>query len=82
MNTVNPGFTQTARMERHTAATARDLGIPHAELKNRLLFTVPLGRFGQPEDMANMIRFLASDAASYITGAVFTVDGGWSRSVF
>lgn len=38
--------------------------------------TVPLGRVCMPEDVANMVLFLASDEASYITGAAFDVDGG------
>jgi 3-oxoacyl-[acyl-carrier protein] reductase len=37
---------------------------------------VPLGRMGQPRDVANLYLFLASDEASYISGAVFRVDGG------
>ena len=37
---------------------------------------VPLKRWGQPEDVANVYTFLASDEASYITGTVFNVDGG------
>lgn len=82
VNAVNPGFTDTPRMDRHTAAMARDLGMTQAELQRQILATIPLRRFGQATDMANMIAFLVSDQASYITGAVFTVDGGWSRSVF
>lgn len=38
---------------------------------------IPLGRFGQPEDIANAFAFLASDAASYVTGHTMVVDGGW-----
>jgi NAD(P)-dependent dehydrogenase (short-subunit alcohol dehydrogenase family) len=38
-----------------------------------------VGRMGQPEEVANAITFLASDAASYVTGSTFKVDGGWSR---
>jgi len=38
---------------------------------------IPLGRYGQPEDIANVAVCLASDAASYITGQTIVVDGGW-----
>lgn len=40
------------------------------------LDAIPLGRIGQPEDIAAMVSFLASEAASYITGAIMDVDGG------
>jgi NAD(P)-dependent dehydrogenase (short-subunit alcohol dehydrogenase family) len=38
----------------------------------------PLGRFGQPEDIADMAVYLASDESAWTTGAIFTVDGGYS----
>jgi glucose 1-dehydrogenase len=47
---------------------------------NALLAQIPLGRLGTPEDVASLVAFLASDDASYITGATFTVDGGLSRN--
>ena len=46
------------------------------EGRKKVLGTVPLGRVCMPEDVANMVLFLASDEASYITGAAFDVDGG------
>lgn len=64
-NAVAPGFVETAM----TANMNQDA--LEAALK-----TVPLGRMGQPEDIANMVAFLASDKAGYITGQVFCVDGG------
>jgi glucose 1-dehydrogenase len=47
---------------------------------NALLANIPLGRLGTPEDVAAMVAFLASDDASYITGATFLVDGGLMRN--
>jgi glucose 1-dehydrogenase len=47
---------------------------------NALLANIPLGRLGTPEDVANLVAFLASDEAAYVNGATFTVDGGLSRN--
>ena len=46
------------------------------ELKNAMLANTPLGRFGDPEDVAGAVRFLCSDAAAFVTGEVLLVDGG------
>ena len=64
-NVVAPGFIETDM----TAELGEDLTKKYAE-------QIPLGRFGSVDDVAGTIEFLASDAASYITGAVIPVDGG------
>jgi 3-oxoacyl-[acyl-carrier protein] reductase len=46
------------------------------ELQSAMLANTPLGRFGDPEDVAGAVRFLASDAASFVTGEVLLIDGG------
>jgi 3-oxoacyl-[acyl-carrier protein] reductase len=46
------------------------------ELKNAMLVNTPLGRFGDPEDVAGVVRFLCSDEAAFVTGEVLLVDGG------
>ena len=65
VNAVAPGFTLTDMTDK----------IPE-DVKNGMLHTIPLGRFGQAEEIAKAVAFLASDNASYITGQVLKVDGG------
>ena len=51
----------------------------HPEQRKELLSEIPLGRIGQPEDIASLAVYLASDASSYSTGSTFFVDGGMMR---
>ncbi len=64
-NVVAPGYIDT----RLTQVIA-------GEMKELMLANTPLGRFGEPEDVAGAVRFLCSDAAAFITGEVLLVDGG------
>jgi NAD(P)-dependent dehydrogenase (short-subunit alcohol dehydrogenase family) len=67
VNAVAPGPTETGMLNRFTGS---------ADRKAALLSGVPLGRIGQPEEIARAIVFLASDQASFVTGQVLTADGG------
>lgn len=65
VNAVAPGFIETAMTD----------GIPE-KIREGMIASIPMGRMGQPEDIARAVCFLASDDASYITGQVLIVDGG------
>ncbi|MEJ6594162.1 SDR family oxidoreductase [Parasphingorhabdus sp.] len=76
VNTVCPGFTQTDRvaqiLEQQSAASGKSI----EEIAALLASQIPMQRIGQPEEVANLVVFLGSDAASYITGTSIQVDGG------
>ena len=65
VNAVAPGFINTNMTE-----------ILNSKVKENILNSIPLKRIGEPEDVANLIAFLSSQDASYITGQVINVDGG------
>lgn len=67
VNGVMPGYIRTALTSWVTAEREREF----AKM-------VPIGRAGEPEDIASVMAFLASDDASYVTGAVYVADGGWT----
>jgi 3-oxoacyl-[acyl-carrier protein] reductase len=65
-NAVSPGFIETDMTAAHVAGEARD----------KLLEQIPLGRIGRPEEVADVVAFLAGPEGGYVTGQVIRVNGG------
>ncbi len=76
INAINPGGTLTGRVEEGLAVEAKMTGLSAEELLRRQEARIPLGRLGTPEEVARVALFLASEQASYVTGAIVPMDGG------
>jgi acetoacetyl-CoA reductase len=66
VNTVSPGYLRTRRVEK----------VPTRVLKEKVVPQIPLGRLGEPAEVAELVAYLASDRAAFITGANFSINGG------
>lgn len=81
VNAVNPGLTVTERMQEGFEADARQSGKTLAEILQQRTAAMPLGRIAVPEDVADLVVFLASRRASYVSGAVISLDGALTPMV-
>ena len=75
VNTVNPSPVETRMMRSLEAGMSPE---SPDEIKHRLEDSIPMGRYAEPEDIARVMLFLASDDASFITGSVYMADGGYT----
>jgi 3-oxoacyl-[acyl-carrier protein] reductase len=79
VNAVNPGPSRTERWNRLMTTLASDTGRPVAQTEEDFTADIPMRRFGEPDEIARHVCFLASDAAGYMTGTSITADGGWIK---
>jgi NAD(P)-dependent dehydrogenase (short-subunit alcohol dehydrogenase family) len=81
VNAINPGVTLSERAKAGHAAEAKTLGITEEEARRKGEQRIPLGRYARPEEVASVAVFLASDRASYVTGAVLSMDGAVAATI-
>jgi 3-oxoacyl-[acyl-carrier protein] reductase len=81
VNVVLPGRIATGRIRQLDEARAAREGKPVEEILKQSAASIPMQRYGEPEEFANAVTFLASKKASYITGTMLRVDGGMIPSV-
>lgn len=81
VNNVLPGTTKTERIDELIGSWQIAWNQDEAGVRKTLIDQIPLGRFGEPEELGSTVAFLASPAAAYITGVSLPVDGGKIKSI-
>ena len=82
VNNVCPGYTLTARLDELANRLASSEGASREEVEKRWTSQIPLRRLATPEEFADIVVFLASERASYITGASIAIDGGFVKGLY
>jgi 3-oxoacyl-[acyl-carrier protein] reductase len=81
VNCLAPGRIATDRIVEFDQARAKREGTTEEHARKASLVTIPVGRYGDADEFADMAAFLASPRASYMTGGIIRIDGGMIRSV-
>ena len=81
VNAINPGAIRTDRLTLRIERWAREKGITVEAAAGQLPREMAIARFGEPEEIAGMVAFLASGQGAYCQGSVIDIDGGWTRTL-
>lgn len=81
INCVAPGFTRTERVTELTHTTAAREQTTADAVEQRIVAQIPMARLGEPQELASLIAYLASEANGYVTGTTIQVDGGYVRGI-
>jgi len=81
VNAVNPGSIKTERLKARVKSYAHDRNLDSVSAAEQLAHSLGVSRFGMPEEIANVVAFLSSSAASYCHGSIVDVDGGQTRTL-
>ena len=76
VNNILPGFTETGRLDSIIETKSAKLGISQNDVISDMISSIPVGRFGRPDEIAKLVVFLSSEDSSYINGVSIQVDGG------
>ena len=82
VNSVCPAYNDTDRVKQMVAARVQQTGQSEEEVRRAYAADIPMGRIGRPDELANVAVFLASERASFVTGAAIPVDGGEYEALF
>ncbi|AWR97019.1 SDR family oxidoreductase [Acidianus sulfidivorans JP7] len=82
VNGVMPGWTSTDRVNQLIKDRSKRQNKPEDEILHEIVKDIPLGRLAKPEEVANVILFLASSLSTYVTGVLIPVDGGSIKGIF
>jgi len=81
VNAIHPGYIETDRLTRRLEKFARERNLGHDKARAELARTLEINRFGTPEDIGRLVCFLASEASSYIHGAIIDIDEGHTKGM-
>jgi NAD(P)-dependent dehydrogenase (short-subunit alcohol dehydrogenase family) len=81
VNAINPGPVRTERLDRRLAAEAAGKGIDVATAAEEFVRDAKINRFGDPEDIANLVSFVVSPGGRLLQGSIIDMDGGWTKTI-